>query len=194
MKLVNFLNLVITTLSLLVVSQPLASQNSKPSDVLIGLNLDQCTVNIPLPNLAAQQDTAREVIRAYNVWDIEAILAYRTPDCKHQVLPLSMNRTGKSNDEYRAYFNSIRPHYVNFTATVIEELHDAKTHKCIIHARSRAQTKIGLYANEYALILTFTKDGKKVSHFDEFVDSAYSVKFQADLAKALEGSSTGSAE
>ncbi|KAG9380216.1 hypothetical protein A1F94_009111 [Pyrenophora tritici-repentis] len=134
--------------------------------------------------------TAREVIRAYNVWDIEAILAYRTPDCKHQVLPLSMNRTGKSNDEYRAYFESIRPNYVNFTATVIEELHDAKTHKCIIHARSKAQTAIGLYANEYALILSFTEDGKKVSHFDEFVDSAYSVKFQADLAKALAGNST----
>ncbi|PZD29524.1 hypothetical protein A1F97_10322, partial [Pyrenophora tritici-repentis] len=79
-------------------------------------------------------------------------------------------------------------------ATVIEELHDAKTHKCIIHARSKAQTAIGLYANEYALILSFTEDGKKVSHFDEFVDSAYSVKFQADLAKALAGNSTGPAE
>ncbi|KAI2478371.1 hypothetical protein Ptr902_09984 [Pyrenophora tritici-repentis] len=191
MKLVN---LITTTFSLLAVSQPLASPNSKPSDIMIGLSLDQCSIDTPLPNLVAQQATAREVIRAYNVWDIEAILAYRTPDCKHQVLPLFMNRTGKSNDEYRAYFESIRPNYVNFTATVIEELHDAKTHKCIIHARSKAQTAIGLYANEYALILSFTEDGKKVSHFDEFVDSAYSVKFQADLAKALAGNSTGTAE
>jgi len=66
---------------------------------------------------------------------------------------------------------------------VKEEVHDAAAHTCIIHASSTAETKIGRYANEYALILTFTEDGRKVTRFDEFVDSAYSQRFVAALAK-----------
>lgn len=64
-----------------------------------------------------------------------------------------------------------------------EEIHDATKHTCIIHARSTAGTPIGPYGNEYALILTFTEDGGKVTKFDEFVDSAYSQQFVAALAK-----------
>lgn len=64
-----------------------------------------------------------------------------------------------------------------------EEIHDAAARKCIIHATSRAETKIGPYTNEYALILTFTEDGREVIKFDEFVDSAYSEQFVSALAK-----------
>lgn len=64
-----------------------------------------------------------------------------------------------------------------------EEIHDAAAHTCIIHASSTAETKIGPYTNEYALILTFTEDGRRVTKFDEFVDSAYSQQFVAALAK-----------
>jgi len=65
----------------------------------------------------------------------------------------------------------------------MEEIHDARAHTCIIHASSTAHTSIGLYANEYALLLTFSDDGTKVTKFDEFVDSAYSQQFVAALAK-----------
>ncbi|KAI5368528.1 hypothetical protein J4E82_010667, partial [Alternaria postmessia] len=115
MKLVN---LVATTLSLCAASQPLASTKSRSSDVWVGLNLSQCLTNastIPLPNLAAQQDTAWAVIEAYNAWDIDDIMAYRSPDCKHRVLPASMNRAAKSNAEYRAYLSAIMPLYSGFT-------------------------------------------------------------------------------
>jgi ketosteroid isomerase-like protein len=65
---------------------------------------------------------------------------------------------------------------------VREEIHDALAHTCIIHATSTANTKIGPYANEYALILTFTEDGRKVTNFKEFVDSAYSEQFVSALS------------
>jgi hypothetical protein len=64
---------------------------------------------------------------------------------------------------------------------VHKEIHDAQAHTCVIHASSMADTKIGPYANEYALSLTFTEDGKKVSRFEEFVDSGYSNRFMAAL-------------
>ncbi|CAE7016099.1 hypothetical protein PTTW11_02903 [Pyrenophora teres f. teres] len=176
------------------------SNSSLASLIWIDLDLDQCLIgasNTPSPNLAAQQDTARAVIDAYNAWDVDAILAYRSPDCKHRVLPASMNRAAKSNDEYRAYLNTIMPLYLNFTVVVMEEIHDARAHTCIIHASSTAHTRIGLYANEYALILTFTEDGTEVTKFDEFVDSAYSQQFVAALAKeepVQERNSTGSVQ
>jgi ketosteroid isomerase-like protein len=56
----------------------------------------------------------------------------------------------------------------------------------MMHASSTADTKIGPYANEYALFLTFTEDGKKVTRFEEFVDSGYSVKVFAELMSAPE--------
>lgn len=68
-------------------------------------------------SLVAQQDTARAVIEAYNAWDIDQIMAYRTPDCKHRVLPASMNRTAESNTEYRSYLSRIMPLYSNFTVS-----------------------------------------------------------------------------
>lgn len=70
-------------------------------------------------SLEAQKVVAKEVIDAYNVWDIERILAYRTPDCKQQILPATLNRSPKSNDEYRAYFETIEPLYINFTVRII---------------------------------------------------------------------------
>ncbi|OWY53195.1 hypothetical protein AALT_g11953 [Alternaria alternata] len=168
MKLANLLT---TTLSLFAASQPLASSKPESSDVWIGLDLNQCLTNasaIPPPKLKVSDDRVvlcrAAVIEAYNAWNIDDIMAYRSPDCKHRVLPASMNRTAKTNAEYRAYLSEIMHLYSNFTVEVEEEIHDATKHTCIIHARSTAGTPIGPYGNEYALILTFTDDGRKVTN------------------------------
>ena len=80
------------------------------------------TTNLPVNktrSLEAQKVVIKEVIDAYNAWDIERFIGYRTPDCKQQILPASLNRAPKSNDEYRAYFESIEPFYINFTVRII---------------------------------------------------------------------------
>ncbi|KAI4956119.1 hypothetical protein J4E91_000329 [Alternaria rosae] len=95
-----------------------SSETLATSDIWIGLNLNKCLVNaevIPQANLAAQKVVAKEVIAAYNAWDIERILGYRTPDCKQNILPASLNRTAMTNDEYRVFFKRIEPLYKNFT-------------------------------------------------------------------------------
>jgi hypothetical protein len=66
-------------------------------------------------SLDAQKETAQTVIDAYNAWDIDAILAYQTPDCQHQVLPSSMACAAQTNSEYRRYLSMIMPMFLNFT-------------------------------------------------------------------------------
>jgi hypothetical protein len=53
----------------------------------------------------------------------------------------------------------------------------------MMHATSTADTVIGPYINEYALILHFTEDRKQITKFFEYVDSAYSLKFFVKLAE-----------
>ncbi|PSN58735.1 hypothetical protein BS50DRAFT_580500 [Corynespora cassiicola Philippines] len=181
----RLLTLIAKLMSALDSFRPLVNPEPSHSDVCIGSDLKECLTNIdtkPRPNLHAQKETARAMIDAYNSWDIDSILAYRTPECQHQILPSSMGRAAKSNDEYRAYLHMIMPLYSNFTAVVLEEIHDAEAHTSIMHTSSTADTDIGQYTNEYVLILSFTEDGKQVTKFDEFVDSAYTEGFVAALA------------
>jgi ketosteroid isomerase-like protein len=152
-----------------------------PSHPSKRLNLVYVNDTITLPTLSSQKSTAQTFINAYNAWDIEAIMGYRAPECVQQALPSSMGKPAKNNTEYRKYLEKIIPLFLNFTVTVHEEFHDAEARTSIIHASSRAITRIGSYSNEYALFLSFTGDGKKITKIDEFVDSAYSSQFFAKL-------------
>ncbi|KAH7087114.1 hypothetical protein FB567DRAFT_602682 [Paraphoma chrysanthemicola] len=136
-----------------------------------------------MSTLAAQKATTQAVLDAYNAWDLDAILAFRAPDCQQQVLPASMGRPSMSNSEYRERLKILLPWFRKFTVTVHTTVHDAEQHTCMMHATSTAETDIGPYANEYALVLHFTEDGKKVVRFLEYVDSKYSSEFFAKLAE-----------
>jgi ketosteroid isomerase-like protein len=131
--------------------------------------------------LSAQKSTSKAFIDAYNAWDLEGIMGYRGPDCLQQIYPSSMGKSPKNNAEYRKYFENIMPIFSNFTITIHKEFHDAEARTCVIHASSKANTRAGIYSNEYALFLWFTKDGSKITRIDEFVDSAYSAQFFAKL-------------
>ncbi|KAF2820783.1 hypothetical protein CC86DRAFT_386832 [Ophiobolus disseminans] len=152
-----------------------------PSHPSKRLHLVWVNDTIVLPTLSSQKITAQTFIDAYNAWDIEAIMGYRSPECQQQALPSSMGKPAKNNAEYRRYLEKIIPLFLNFTVTVHEEFHDAEVRTSIIHASSRAITKIGTYSNKYALFLSFTEDGKKITKIDEFVDSAYSAQFFGKL-------------
>jgi hypothetical protein len=71
--------------------------------------------SINIPSLRIQKETTRTFIRAYNAWDMEAILAYRTMDCQHHILPSSMGRPAQSNNDYREYLKGMMPLFSNFT-------------------------------------------------------------------------------
>jgi hypothetical protein len=65
--------------------------------------------------LSTQKSTTASVIAAYNAWNIDAILAFRAPDCIQQILPHSLNRAPQTNAEYRERFSVLMPLFENFT-------------------------------------------------------------------------------
>ena len=127
---------------------------------------------------------ADEVIAAYNARDPVAIQAYRTPSCRHQVLPASLARPEMSGEEYAAFFGRLMSLFSDFGVTVHDVYADAAGGKVVIHAMSKGDTPIGEYGNEYMLVLEVAevdngRGGKvgKVDRFLEFVDSHTSKDF-----------------
>jgi len=59
-------------------------------------------------------------------------------------------------------------------------VHDAAKSKAVIYATSKADTPFGdfKWTNEYAVFVTFTEDGEKVSKVEEMVDTAFFQEFQ----------------
>ena len=130
--------------------------------------------------------TVYSVLDGYNKWDIETILGPRTPDCTQQVLPARLERPPLTNAEYREYFTtSVMPYFKGFVVEVLDAIEDPAAHKVALHARSRAETVVGNYANEYVLIMHTTEDDTQVHSIKEFVDSGYSAEFFPKLRAHL---------
>ena len=56
-----------------------------------------------------QKKTAQAFLDGYNAMTSEAVLAPRADECIHNMLPASMNRAGKSNEEYRTFITKLGP-------------------------------------------------------------------------------------
>ncbi|KAI8627722.1 hypothetical protein F5Y19DRAFT_163567 [Xylariaceae sp. FL1651] len=154
-----------------------------------------------------RRQTALAAVESFNTWTMDAIMAVRTDDCIHQVLPgtsenpiieyqttallllssflfflltaflASLGRPPMDNATYGAYFSTMIPHFKDFKVTVQDLVEDAHENKVVVWARSTASTEIGPYKNEYMLLFEFNEAGDKITKFLEFVDSANSVVF-----------------
>ncbi|KAK4565596.1 hypothetical protein LTR86_004213 [Recurvomyces mirabilis] len=129
--------------------------------------------------------TTHRMIDGYNQWDIDAMIANRTPDCVTEILPKSMGREPMNNNEYRLYFASVMSMFKSFTVIIESEMYDVQTNRAALHIRSVAQTPVGSYSNEYAFFLKFDHDCNKISRFEEMVDSKYTVEHLLELRSHL---------
>lgn len=121
--------------------------------------------------------TAFKAIDGYQKWDIDAILAPRADQCTQQVLPYRLDRPVLGNDEYRKYFSTIMPYFKSFHIEILDTVEDTQNSKVAISARSKGESVLGPYGNEYMLIFHMTSDHKKVLNIKEFVDSGYSDEY-----------------
>ncbi|GAP87590.2 putative SLAM family member 5 [Rosellinia necatrix] len=121
--------------------------------------------------------TALALIESYNKWDIEAIMAIRTPDCIQQILPKTLGRPEMDNATYKLWFGAMIPYFRNFNVTVDDIIEDVAANKVTLWAHSTSDSAVGPYANEYILILHMNEAGDKITKFFEFVDSSQSATF-----------------
>lgn len=130
--------------------------------------------------------TALRIIDGYNQWDIEAILAPRAVECTQQVLPYRLNRPVLDNTEYREYFSKIMPYFKSFRVEILDVVVDLRHSKVAINARSKGDSVLGPYGNEYMLIFHMTDDHLKVLSIKEFVDSGYSNEYFQNLKEYID--------
>lgn len=118
---------------------------------------------------------AHNVIEAYNSWSLPAILAFRTPNCTHKVLPTSLKAKLQTNDQYSADFGARMPLIQDFHLKVDpgSMVVDTDAMKVSFFATSTGNTAVGPYANEYIWMLyCAVVDGEvKVEKMKEFGDS-----------------------
>ncbi|KIW69328.1 hypothetical protein PV04_05210 [Phialophora macrospora] len=135
--------------------------------------------------------TAQAFIESYNTWTVDALLSVRSPLCIQYTLPADEERfPPRKNAEYGAFVQTIIPMFRNFRLRIVDEddvVVDVEKRKVVFHAKSRADSDVGEYANEYVFTLTMTDDGRLVEKVVEFYDSGYSEKFFGKLLAGNKG-------
>ncbi|KAL8807309.1 MAG: hypothetical protein Q9182_000814 [Xanthomendoza sp. 2 TL-2023] len=133
--------------------------------------------------MASCLETAKAVVSAYNTWTLENIMDVRASDCINYILPVSLGRKTMNNEEYISFFAPRMAPFRNFNLKVQDTVVDEAARKVVLHMTSTASTDIGDYHNEYMVKLHMTDDRRKIDKFEEFVDSAYSARYMAELQK-----------
>ncbi|KAK3349247.1 hypothetical protein B0T25DRAFT_237781 [Lasiosphaeria hispida] len=130
--------------------------------------------------------TVLSVIEAYNLWDIEKIMAVRSPECIHEMLPNTLGLAPMDNAAYESWQkNTVIPMFRNLRIEVLDLVEDTKNNKVAVWAKSSAESPTGPYGSEYMLVFHMNEEGDKLIRLREFADSAYSHEFFAKLGKAM---------
>ncbi|KAJ5306863.1 hypothetical protein N7508_005878 [Penicillium antarcticum] len=137
-----------------------------------------------MPSVAENQiRTAKDLFEGYNEYTADAVLRSRADNCVHYILPTSLNRPSKTNEEYREFFGPLQKVMHRFETTIHRIVNDPENHCAAVHASGIGESPVAEYKNEYAFFLEFNETGDKITKIEEFVDAAFSKNF---LAKVLE--------
>lgn len=129
--------------------------------------------------------TTAAFMRAMNEFTPESVVQHRRADCTQRVLPASLGVTPLRGcaayaDFMRGFMPMMRGFAVEYVAgagaaggPIVDEV----ARKTVLHLRSRADTDLGPYANEYILVLSMSEDGTELVDVMEFADSLYSREF-----------------
>ncbi|KAI0122039.1 hypothetical protein F4814DRAFT_197194 [Daldinia grandis] len=134
-------------------------------------------------------ETVRLFIEAFNEFTPESVVRYRSPTCTHRLVPATLNSPPQSNAEYANLISVLTTIMPTFHLRFVdggEPVVDEVARKAVLHLKSRSNTAVGLYENEYVWILTLSKDGKLVDDILEFADSLYTSDQLPKLKRAVE--------
>ncbi|EUC44428.1 hypothetical protein COCMIDRAFT_37702 [Bipolaris oryzae ATCC 44560] len=129
--------------------------------------------------------TALNFIQSYNQWDLQAIMAIRSPICIHYTLPATLEVPPRSNADYLTFMGPMLSAFRAVHFSVIsddETVVDIETRRVVLHCSNRADTDAGEYTNEYMFTLTMSEDGEKIDSIVEFIDAAYTTEFKRRMS------------
>lgn len=138
------------------------------------------TTTAPSPLREQLLATTANFLRAMNEFTPESVVQHRRADCTQTILPASLRVAQRGLAAYADFMRGFMPLMRNFAvdyAPGAGPLVDEAARKTVLHLRSRADTDLGPYANEYILILSMTDDGTELVDVMEFADSLYSQEF-----------------
>ncbi len=133
--------------------------------------------------------TAEAFLASFNEFTPESVVARRSASCRHHLLPTSLGAPPRGNAEYAAFVRALRAAMPWFAMRLWEgraPVVDEAGRTVVMHLRSRAETDVGVYENEYVWTLRLGDDGTEIEEIVEFADSQYTAEWIPKLLKAVE--------
>ncbi|KAI9148090.1 MFS general substrate transporter [Paramyrothecium foliicola] len=121
------------------------------------------------------EKTATSFIDCCNKYTVDAVLSLRTDTCKHTHLPSSLGIPTYNKTEYGAFYGQFTDMMKACSCWIADDKEmvvDVQSRKVVMHVKTKGNTPLGEYENEYMWILTMTEDGKMIQDIVEFCDSA----------------------
>ncbi|KAI2613405.1 hypothetical protein GGR54DRAFT_615700 [Hypoxylon sp. NC1633] len=126
-----------------------------------------------------QAATLDRFLAGWKEFTPESWTATWSEDFQQQLLPFTLGVPAQTRDQAKSRLSKLMGLLTNYEVEFYEVVHDAVKGKAFIYARSTADTAFEdfKWTNDYAVIITFTEDGKQVRRFEEMVDTAFFQKF-----------------
>ncbi|KAK4233719.1 hypothetical protein C8A03DRAFT_47798 [Achaetomium macrosporum] len=139
-----------------------------------------------------QAATLGKFLAAWNDQNAQDTIALWSDDFKQRLLPLSLGTPVQSRAEAEAIYPKLTGSLTNWKLEIREIVHDTARGTAAVYATSQADTPLPgeKWTNEYALFLSFTEDGTKVSRLEEMVDTAFYRHFFPKFQQYLMGLGT----
>ncbi|KIX04250.1 uncharacterized protein Z518_07804 [Rhinocladiella mackenziei CBS 650.93] len=137
------------------------------------------------PTRSQLLQVATAVVDGFSKWTIEDVMAPRSQNCIHHMLPASLEKPPFSNDELSVWLEQIMavvPNGFNMMYDKDACVVDKVTRKVVLYAKATAETKAGPFHNEYVFTITVNEEGTLADRVEEWMDSKLSLDILARLA------------
>lgn len=141
--------------------------------------------------------TALKYIKAAKDFDLNAIMALRTPTCTHHLHPSSLGTRVDDNAAYETHLLRFKSIITGFPIVAKEIIEDEKQNRVVLLVES-GQTWVPAamdpsfseeewgFKREYVFILSMDESQEKVEKVIEFLDSKGTDQFRALITRAFE--------